>query len=132
MSDHHIGHGLAAGTTHAAAGRARPRVHHCAGQTDRPDHLTHTFTRPLRTADLRRVRFHVLRHSATTPLLVQGSELGVIKGLLGHAHIGVYAHVRLRHQRDAIDTLSTALNGPAIKRPSGDGDEPPPCPALVR
>ncbi|WP_434093477.1 hypothetical protein [Streptomyces bacillaris] len=39
----------------------------------------------------------------------------MIKELLGHAHIGVtatvYAHVRLRLQRDAIDTLSTALDG---------------------
>ncbi|WEH28919.1 integrase [Streptomyces sp. AM 3-1-1] len=37
----------------------------------------------------------------------------VIKELLGHAHIGVtagvYAHVRLRLQRQAIDTLGNAL-----------------------
>ncbi|MFC9063045.1 tyrosine-type recombinase/integrase, partial [Streptomyces sp. NPDC057074] len=41
------------------------------------------------------------------PLLEQGVELVVIKELLGHAHIGVtatvYAHIRLRLQRDAID-----------------------------
>lgn len=40
----------------------------------------------------------------------------MIKEFLGHAHIGVtatvYAHVRLRLQRDAIDTLSNALNDP--------------------
>jgi hypothetical protein len=43
--------------------------------------------------------------------------LVVIKELLGHAHIGVtatvYAHVRIRFQHDAIDTLSTALGSPA-------------------
>lgn len=46
----------------------------------------------------------------------QGVELVVIKELLGHAHTGVtatvYAHVRLRLQRQAIDTLSTALARP--------------------
>ncbi|ELS53612.1 hypothetical protein STVIR_5363 [Streptomyces viridochromogenes Tue57] len=70
-------------------------------------------------------------------LLEQGVELVVIKELLGHAHIGVtatvYAHVRLRLQRDAIDALGTALVGretPETAR--SDGDEPPPCASLVR
>lgn len=57
----------------------------------------------------------------------------MIKELLGHAHIGVtatvYAHVRLRLQRDATDTLSTALSDPTN---TANGDEPPPCAALVR
>ncbi len=61
----------------------------------------------------------------------------MIKELLGHAHIGVtatvYAHVRLRLQRDAIDTLSTELGSPEnTKAARSDGDESPPCAALVR
>lgn len=40
----------------------------------------------------------------------------MIKELLGHAYIGVtatvYAHVRLRLQRDAIDLLGRALGRP--------------------
>jgi hypothetical protein len=61
----------------------------------------------------------------------------VIKVLFGHAHIGVtatvYAHVRLRLQRQAIDTLSTALSGPTNAEAAHDnGDEPPPCIAPVR
>ncbi len=61
----------------------------------------------------------------------------MIKELLGHAHIGVtagvYAHVRLRLQRDAIDTLSTALDGPTAAKAVGFGDdEPPASVALVR
>ncbi len=95
-----------------------------------PTNLTRTFTTLLRKAGLRRIRFHDLRHSAATLLLEQGVELVVIKELLGHAHIGVtatvYAHVRLRLQRDAIDTLGTLLNGPAITE-TDNGDEPPPC-----
>ncbi len=102
-----------------------------------PTNLTRTFTTLLRKASLRRIRFHDLRHSTATLLLEQGVELVVIKELLGHAHIGVtatvYAHVRLRLQRDAIDTLSTALGSPEnTKATCSDGDEPPPCAVFVR
>lgn len=81
-----------------------------------PTNLTRTFNALLRKASLRRIRFHDLRHSTATLLLEQGVELVVIKELLGHAHIGVtatvYAHVRLRLQRDAIDLLGRALDHP--------------------
>ncbi|WP_151898178.1 tyrosine-type recombinase/integrase [Streptomyces sp. C8S0] len=102
-----------------------------------PANLTRAFTTLLRKAGLRRIRFHDLRHSTATLLLEQGVELIVIKELLGHAHIGVtatvYAHVRLRLQRDAIDTLSKALGSPeTTETANGGGDEPPPCAALVR
>ncbi|UGY94237.1 hypothetical protein [Streptomyces gobiensis] len=62
----------------------------------------------------------------------------MIKELLGHAHIGVtatvYAHVRLRLQQDAINTLSTALADSQmhVKTRAVDGNEPPPATALVR
>lgn len=99
-----------------------------------PTNLTRTFTTLFCKAGLRRIRFHGL--GSATLLLEQGVELVVIKELLGHAHIGVtatvYAHVRLRLQRDAIDTLSTALSSGGITdTASSDGDEPPPCTVLV-
>ncbi|WP_414721306.1 tyrosine-type recombinase/integrase [Streptomyces ossamyceticus] len=69
-------------------------------------------------------RTHDLRHSTATLLLEQGIELVVIKELLGHSHIGVtagvYAHVRLRLQRQAIDALDAALEGHTHP------DDPPP------
>ncbi|MFB7778848.1 tyrosine-type recombinase/integrase [Streptomyces bauhiniae] len=92
--------------------------------------LTRHFTALLDRAGLRRIRFHDLRHSTATLLLEQGVELVVIKEFLGHAHIGVtatvYAHVRLRLQRDAIDLLGCTLRNP------GDSDEPLLCAAPVR
>ncbi|MFD5453542.1 tyrosine-type recombinase/integrase [Streptomyces olivaceus] len=95
-----------------------------------PANLTRSFSRLLNRAGLRRIRFHDLRHSTATLLLEQGVDLVVIKELLGHAHIGVtagvYAHVRLRLQRQAIDTLGNALR-------STDGDhDGPPAAAVVR
>lgn len=59
-----------------------------------------------------------------------GVDLVVIKELLGHAHIGVtagvYAHVRLRLQHQAINALGDALGR------SGDTPEGPPATAAVR
>ncbi len=116
----------------------RLRLHHGpTGTPIEPATLTRHFNTLLREASLRRIRFHDLRHSTATLLLEQGVELVVIKELLGHAHIGVtatvYAHVRLRLQRDAIDLLGHALRTPAQPpiRPD-DGDEPPLCAAPVR
>ncbi|MFD1658216.1 tyrosine-type recombinase/integrase [Streptomyces caeni] len=99
--------------------------------------LTRHFNTLLHRARLRRIRFHDLRHSAATLLLEQGVELVVIKELLGHAHIGVtatvYAHVRLRLQRDAIDLLGRALRSSTENTGEpDDGDEPPLCAAAVR
>lgn len=95
-----------------------------------PANLTRRFRTFLDGAGLRRIRFHDLRHSTATLLLEQGVDLVVIKELLGHAHIGVtagvYAHVRLRLQRQAIDTLNGALS------PTDDDTDDPPAAAVVR
>jgi integrase len=94
-----------------------------------PANLTRRFRSFLNRAGLRRIRFHDLRHSTATLLLEQDVDLIVIKELLGHAHIGVtagvYAHVRLRLQRQAIDTLGHALG-------QNDGPDSPPAAAAVR
>ncbi|MEV4612875.1 tyrosine-type recombinase/integrase [Kitasatospora sp. NPDC049258] len=107
------------------------------GHPIEPATLTRHFNALLRHSRLRAIRFHDLRHSTATLLLEQGVELVVIKELLGHAHIGVtatvYAHVRLRLQRQAIDTLSYALRNPADDTAEpDDGDDPPRCAAPVR
>ncbi|GAA2948059.1 MULTISPECIES: tyrosine-type recombinase/integrase [Streptomyces] len=91
-----------------------------------PANLTHSFSRLLNRAGLRRIRFHDLRHSTATLLLEQGVDIVVIKELLGHAHIGVYAHVRLRLQRQAINTLGNVLS------PTGNDPDDPPVIAVVR
>ncbi|MFF1558551.1 tyrosine-type recombinase/integrase [Streptomyces sp. NPDC058279] len=101
-----------------------------------PANLNRSFLSLLDRAGLRRIRFHDLRHSTATLLLEQGVELVVIKELLGHAHIGVtatvYAHVRLRLQRDAIDLLGRTLHDPTeTANQPDDGDDPASCAAPV-
>ncbi|MFI1291035.1 tyrosine-type recombinase/integrase [Streptomyces sp. NPDC020792] len=95
-----------------------------------PANLTRRFGRLVNRAGLRGIRFHDLRHSTATLLLEQGVDLVVIKELLGHAHIGVtagvYAHVRLRLQRQAVDTLGGVLGSTA------DDPDDPSTTAVVR
>lgn len=71
-------------------------------------------------AGVRRVRVHTLRHSCATLLLEQNVDLLTISHILGHARLAitadVYAHVRLKIQRSAIDAL-----GAALRRPGDDG-----------
>ncbi|MFF7634315.1 tyrosine-type recombinase/integrase [Kitasatospora sp. NPDC008050] len=107
------------------------------GHPIEPATLTRHFKALLRRAGLRQIRFHDLRHSTATLLLEQGVELVVIKEILGHAHIGVtatvYAHVRLRLQRDAVDLLGRTLGKTSVAvTDPGDSDDPPLCAASVR
>ncbi|MBC3988314.1 tyrosine-type recombinase/integrase [Streptomyces sp. AC563] len=101
----------AAGTVWQHSGRVLTTVQ---GRAVDPTNLSRFFRTLLRKAGLRHIRSHDLRHSIATALLEQGVELVV--QLLGHAHIGVtatvYAHVRLRLQRDVIDLLGRALDRP--------------------
>ncbi len=108
-----------------------------AGGPIDPANLNRSFRALLDRAGLRRIRFHDLRHSTATLLLEQAVELVVIKELLGHAHIGVtatvYAHVRLRLQRNAIDLLGHTLrhSSETSGHPNGRS-EPSPCTSPVR
>ena len=67
-------------------------------------------------AGVRRIRFHDLRHTCATLLLEQGVELVTIKDLLGHSRISttadIYAHVRPRLQRQAIESLDDIFTEP--------------------
>jgi integrase len=45
----------------------------------------------LTAADLPRVRFHDLRHSAASPLIAEGVELVEVSMLLGHSELRVTA-----------------------------------------
>ncbi|WP_034088721.1 tyrosine-type recombinase/integrase [Streptacidiphilus albus] len=123
---------------HAALGDERPRLdlvftNTCGNPLDGPS-ISRAFHRLCDQAGIRRVRFHDLRHTCATLLLEQGVDLVTIKDLLGHSQIhitaDVYAHVRPRLQRDAIEAMGNALNG-NDENDDEDGDDDLPIPALV-
>jgi integrase len=96
------------------------------GQADgrplQPRSLTHEFTRLVaRVPELPRVRFHDLRHSHATQMLLAGVHPKVAQERLGHSTItttlDLYSHVTDTMQSDAASRLDVAfriaLKGPA-------------------
>ena len=67
----------------------------------------------LRTAGVPRIRFHDLRHTAATLLLLQGIHPKVVSEMLGHASVAItldlYSHVLPNMQRQAADELGRLL-----------------------
>ena len=67
----------------------------------------------LKRAGLQQRRFHDLRHSCATLLLVQGVSPRVVMDLLGHSQIGLtmntYSHVIPDLRRDAADRMQDLL-----------------------
>lgn len=96
------------------------------GQADgrplQPRSLTHEFRRLVaRLGELPRVRFHDLRHSHATQLLLAGVHPKVAQERLGHSTItttlDLYSHVTDTMQNDAAARLDAAFRG-ALKAPS--------------
>jgi integrase len=80
------------------------------GNPLRKSNLINRSFRPLLTAaKLPRIRFHDLRHTAATLLLLAGENPKVVQERLGHATISItldtYSHVLPTMQREAADKL---------------------------
>ncbi len=78
-----------------------------------PTNATRSFKRLLARAGLRQIRFHDLRHSCATLLLVQGVSPRVVMEILGHSQISLtmntYSHVIPALQREAAARLDALL-----------------------
>ena len=71
------------------------------------------FKNLLKKAGLPDIRFHDLRHTAATLMLLQGVPVKVVQERLGHTQIsltlGTYAHVLPSMDKDAADKLDQLL-----------------------
>jgi integrase len=78
-----------------------------------PRNATRGFKRFLRRAGLPDMRFHDLRHSFATLLLIQGASPRVVMEMLGHSQIALtmntYSHVIPAMQREAAAKLDALL-----------------------
>ena len=71
------------------------------------------FPSVLKKAELPRMRFHDLRHTAATLLLVMGVHPKIVQETLGHSSISItldtYSHVIPTLQSEAVGRLNTLL-----------------------
>jgi integrase len=75
----------------------------------------HRFLPLLKRAGLPLIRFHDLRHTSATLLLLQGVHPKVVSEMLGHSTVSItldlYSHVLPDMQRDATRALDKLLGG---------------------
>ena len=78
-----------------------------------PSVLTHNFTRIVRQAGLGRVRFHDLRHTFASLMLMAGVHPKIVSEALGHASVAftmdTYSHIISGMQEDAMALLDGVL-----------------------
>lgn len=71
--------------------------------------MVQAFYKLLDQAQLPRMRFHDLRHSAATLLLAMGVHPKIVQDLLGHSNIATtmdtYSHVLPSMQREVVDKM---------------------------
>ena len=95
-------------------GRPAPEIVFCSttGTTIEEANLRHMFYRILEKAELRRIRFHDLRHTFASLLIQHGESLAYVRDQLGHKSIqitcDVYGHLVPGGNRAAVDRLDDA------------------------
>jgi integrase len=76
------------------------------------------FASALRRAGIEDFRFHDLRHSFASHLVMRGVSIKAVQELLRHKNIQMtmrYAHLSQEHKKEAVNALNglTATNKPA-------------------
>jgi len=83
------------------------------GKPLNPCVLTHAFTRMATRAGLEGVRFHDLRHTFASLMLLRGAKPKVISEALGHSSVAftmdTYSHIIDGMQKDAMELLDEVL-----------------------
>jgi integrase len=81
--------------------------------------VTHDFQDILRRADLPRIRFHDLRHTAISLLGEQGVPPRVVMDLVGHSNIGttmnIYSHVVRSLRKEAAAAADRAFSAGRVR-----------------
>jgi integrase len=78
--------------------------------------INRSLPRILRSAGLRKIRFHDLRHTTATLLLGQGVHPKIVSEMLGHSNVGItldlYSHATPTMQEVATSALDAILGEP--------------------
>jgi integrase len=83
------------------------------GDLIQPDYITDVFGKIIQRNNLKRIRFHDLRHSCASLLLALGYSMKDIQEWLGHSNFqttaNLYSHLDPRNKRNMIQGISNAL-----------------------
>jgi integrase len=77
--------------------------------------LTHSFATAMRKAEICNFKFHDLRHTFASQLVMKGVDLTTVKELMGHKKITMttrYAHLAPGHMSKAVRVLDEVLQTP--------------------
>jgi len=84
------------------------------GNRPRPDTVSSTFARKLKKSNLPYIRFHDLRHTAGSLMILEGHDLKTVSEVLGHASIAItadiYIHIINEMKKKAADSVGKYLN----------------------
>lgn len=94
-----------------------------SGKSVDPSSLTHTFQKIVKQAGLENVRFHDLRHTFASLMLLRGVHPKIVSEALGHASVAftmdIYSHIIKGMQSDAMallnDVIPSGKNNMALK-----------------
>jgi integrase len=90
------------------------------GNDRRGTQMRTAFETALRRAGITAFRFHDLRHTATSHLVMRGATLPEVKEILGHSDLRMtlrYAHLSPAHLRAAVNRLEGLGRRPAAVTP---------------
>jgi integrase len=76
--------------------------------------IRRSFNAALRKTGIKDFKFHDLRHTFASQLVMAGVDLTTVKELLGHKTLTMtlrYAHLAPAHKVKAVDVLDSTLNG---------------------
>jgi integrase len=83
------------------------------GERIKPGYITQHFPLVLKKYNLRRIRFHDLRHSCASLLLANGVSLKEIQAWLGHSHYStianIYVHLEYSSKLSSAQVMSNTL-----------------------
>lgn len=84
------------------------------GQRIKPNYISQHFPIVLKKHNMRRIRFHDLRHSCASLLLANGVSMKEIQEWLGHSHFSttanIYAHLDYSSKISSAQVINNSLN----------------------
>jgi integrase len=86
----------------------------CDSQGNRFYEVKRSFASACRKAGIEAFRFHDMRHTFASQLVMRGASLKAVQELLGHADLKMtmrYAHLSQEHLRDSVNLLNDMPSG---------------------